>query len=545
MNLTETIKDLEIVENYKVKENPLNLIKGEFLSIKTKEGSIAKLKLNFAQKKFIELISTLRKLNKPIRIVILKARQLGISTLCDALIYAYTSQREGINSLVIADDIDGSNYLLEIIKLYQEKLDRHLKVSEKKSNEKKLEFDSLHSQILVDTANNDNAGRKYTYQYVHLSEVAFFPENKVVSLMSGLMQSIPLKTNTMVFAESTANGVGGYFYDLWNDAESGKSDWTPFFLAWYDNPDYSIEAIDFVLDKEEEKYKDDVFIKTGYSLTNGQMLWRRLVIKNNLRGDDVLFKQEYPAYPEQAFLVTGRNRFNIDKLVEIRGKCIKPIYNEGNWSVYKEPLPRNHYIIGVDVAEGLEKGDNSVAQVLDAITFEQVAKYRGKIEPDAFGRELALWGKKYNEALIAVEVNNHGLTTLTILKEIYSNIFYRKIYDKVSNEWTQKIGWQTSAKSKPFLIDHLATAIKDGIGIVSIDTINELMTFVINEDGTCSAQEGKYDDEVISLAIANQVYLEGTWKQETMERNIKPGSVAWELEQMEKEAKDWRSKYKG
>ena len=102
-----------------------------------------------------------------------------------------TSQQEGVNSLILADDIDGGNYLLDIIKLYHERSPEHLKPEEKKSNEKKLEFAKTHSQVLIDTANNTNAGRKYTYRYVHLSEVAFFPPNKVDEVMGGLLQTVP------------------------------------------------------------------------------------------------------------------------------------------------------------------------------------------------------------------------------------------------------------------------------------------------------------------------------------------------------------------
>ncbi len=527
------------------KRNPLWILESNYLFIKTKEGSIIPIELNFAQKRLLALIAELKNQNKPIRIVILKARQLGISTISDGVIYATTSQREGINGLIIADDVDGSNYLLDIVKLYHEKMPVHLKPIEKKSNEKKIEFEALHSQILIDTANNENAGRKYTYQCVHLSEVAFFPPNKVKALMAGLLQTVPMKPNTMIIAESTANGIGNYFQELWDSAEKGLNDWTPLFIAWFENPDYSSPAPKyFTLTPQEVKYKQDVLINAKCELSDDQMYWRRLVINNNLKGDDVLFKQEYPAYPMQAFLVSGRGRFNIDVLLDLKAKTIKPIRTEGNWEIFKEPVVGRSYIIGADVAEGLEKGDNSVAQIIDPIGLEQVAKYRGKIEPELFAYELKLFGIKYNEALISVEVNNHGLTVLTVLKDIYSNIFYRKIYDKEANQWTKKIGWQTSAKTKPFLVDNLSIAINGGLKINSLFTVDEHITFVINEDGTCSAQEGKLDDEVMSLGVANQAVIEGNWKDKVSEPKPEKDSLAAYLQEQEKNKDDWRSKYK-
>jgi len=173
---TETIPNISVEkqeeifkdEKAMVTSHPLLLVDQEFLSIKTKTQSIVKLKLNNVQRIVFSRIEKLFIEKKPIRLLVLKARQTGISTLLEAILYSLVSMTEGVNALVIADDIKGSNYIFEMQKLFHEKLEGHLKPMLAHSNEKKLEFEGIHSQVLIDTADNKNAGRKFTLRYVHL-----------------------------------------------------------------------------------------------------------------------------------------------------------------------------------------------------------------------------------------------------------------------------------------------------------------------------------------------------------------------------------------
>ena len=119
--------------------------------------------------------------------------------------------------------------------------------------------------------------------------------------------------------------------------------------------------------------------------------------------------------------------------------------------------------------------------------------------------------KMYNDAYIAPEGNNHGLTTIrSILNEEYWNIFNTKIYDKVNDEITKKIGWYTTRKTKPLAIDKLSEYIRERyFGMWDFDIIEELYSYVIDDKGGTNAQEGKHDDCVMALAIALQAFLEG------------------------------------
>ena len=148
----KTTEEIREEEARLIGENPFNLVRHGFLTIKTKIKGIKKL---FYSK-------------KPLRVLVLKARQMGISTIIEAVIYAFVSRMRGINAFVIADDLEGANYIFEMQKMYQEYLGKYLKPRIKHSNEKKLAFAGLNSQILIDTADNPNIGRKFTIQFGHL-----------------------------------------------------------------------------------------------------------------------------------------------------------------------------------------------------------------------------------------------------------------------------------------------------------------------------------------------------------------------------------------
>lgn len=173
--------------------------------------------------------------------------------------------------------------------------------------------------------------------------------------------------------------------------------------------------------------------------------------------------------------------------------------------VWETPNSEDRYVIGADVAEGLAHGDYSCAQVLNVRSGAQVAMWHGHIEADMFADELSKLGRWYNNALIGVEANNHGLTTVTALRNLrYPSIYRDRTVDKVTSKQTNRLGWFTSRTSKPLMIDELAMALRnDELGIYDKRTIAELKTFVRNDKGQMSGSP--HDDTVMSLAIANQM----------------------------------------
>src|SRR3990167_1921589 len=237
MNLEQTsLEQLSKLAEIKLyQREPLELVRSGRLFIRTKSGEIKPFVPNFAQNIVLELIEKRIKEGKPVRIRLLKARQLGFSTLFEAIIYAFTSRREGFHSLVIADDEDGSKELFEMNKLYHERLEGEFKPELKKSNEIALEFGGLKSRIDIDTSRNKNAGRGSTYQIVHKSESSRFAFPKEVNL--GVASAVPDIPGTMIFDETTANGLNFYFDDVQKSLK-GEDGYDFIFIPWFYNPEY-------------------------------------------------------------------------------------------------------------------------------------------------------------------------------------------------------------------------------------------------------------------------------------------------------------------
>lgn len=522
-----------------------------FLKIRDKKSNLVPFKPNTAQLKFNSIIEEDTKDGKPKRYIILKARQLGMSTFTEGYIYHDTSNNELRNSLIIAHEDKATTNLFNMSKLFYEECPLAIRPMKKYSNGKELSFENptanesekindpgLRSKITIATAGTADTGRSGTYHNIHVSEIAFFPDAK--NTMTALMQCVPNEPNTFVCLESTANGIGGYFYDMWYAACAGENDFTPIFFPWFEDPEYTMEFptkrmrtsfIKKVNETHEDEsgkivYTEEYLLKEQFNLTYEQLNWRRWCIANNCGGDEEMFKQEYPSTPDEAFISSGRPRFDLKAVKQYEMKAKDPKFvcdllrngshismnehSKGCFKIWIPPEDGMTYSIGADVAEGLERGDYSVAIVMDE-DLNVCAKWRGHIDPDLFGDELIKIGLLYNEAYIAVENNNHGLTTLKALanKEYY-NLFYSKSYDKFNDTVSKKLGWSTNKKTKPIAIDRLAEYIREMfLGLWDMDIIGELYSYVIDEKGATNAQEGKHDDCVMSLAITLQAFLEG------------------------------------
>ena len=261
---------------------------------------------------------------------------------------------------------------------------------------------------------------------------------------------------------------------------------------------------------------DNEFVKKKY-YWNWEYTEEQMKKKKEEIGE-LLFAQEYGC----DFLSSGRNVFdtislrrqekNILKVGDTNKSIIENqedfvVKQEEDWTIYRDPEKDGIYSIGVDVSEGVEGGDFSVAVIFDRRTGEEVAMYRGYIPPDRLGDLLNRWGRKYNNALLVVEVNNHGLTTITVLKQrMYPNLYFRsgKI-ETLGVETTDKIGWKTTMVTKPLLIDELSQALRrNEIIIHSEKTLDEMLSLVYNNNGDMTVPTGMHDDTIFATAIALQ-----------------------------------------
>ena len=499
----------------------------EELMIQNKAGQMIPLKLNPLQLRLYQEIQRQRASGQPVRIIILKARQIGFSTATAALFYQRAATMPNHNGMIVAHKADASTNIFNKSKLFWEMSRPEVRPLKKTSNAKELLFENpstkqedkltdpgLRSRILIETAGNRDAGRSATIHDLHLSELAFWPyaEQTLISLM----QAVPNLPETTIIIESTANGVGGAFYKEWRRAKAGQSAFVPLFFPWWEHQEYCLHDPDFLPTPEEEA------LAQTYGLSLDQLAWRRWCIRANCGGDENVFAQEYPANDEEAFLLSGRPVFDmrallraeqaapeaqLGRVAEINGLA-QFTADSSYLRLYHPPRNGAEYVIGIDVAEGLAGGDWSVMAVLERNSLELAALWRGHIDPDLLGREAVLLARYYQGALLAPEANNHGIAVINAIKrENYGRMYRQRDPDtgKLSERW----GFSTTSRSKPLAINLLAKLIReDAERLQDKLLIGECMSYAYDDKGHTNAQPGCHDDCVMAMAIAVAVCCE-------------------------------------
>lgn len=509
------------------------------LKIRTKDARIVPLVLNRAQRRFIKAVLQQWQETGRIRVIILKARQLGLSTVWGGFMYWWVSQHRATKGIVVTHKAEASTALFDMTKRFHSECMPFLKPSTARANARELKFDKLDSGYMISTAGADTVGRGETLQIAHLSEVGLWPKAKSREIMNGLLEAIPNEPDTFVAIESTARGMSGPFYEQWQGAVAGTTGFLPVFIPWFEDDKYRDDVPDdFSRTKEEDELCDRVYAEYGVHLDDGQLTWRR--IKIALTGLP-LFNQENPTFPEDAFLTSGAPVFNLIKLADRRDNGPDILHRmdycpieqsfrpdpRGRLMLYRELDPTGEYTIGVDVSKGTggeqdnAEGDWSVAQVLDSKK-RQVAVWRGKVEPDYLATILYHLGQLFNEARMGIEFNNHGILPNTLLfktgimvggeLKTYNNLYTREVYDKQTDETKEELGFYTDVKTRPLIIDELRQAVRDEIiELNDKTTIDEMISFVADpKTGKIEAEVGCHDDTVMALAIANHIH-EGCW----------------------------------
>ena len=489
------------------------------VQIRTKDATLVPLVLNRAQRRFVDAVEQQWRDEGKVRVIVLKARQMGLSTVIGAWMYWRTSQNKAMKAFVLAHKADATASLFDMTKRFHDLCPPILRPSTKYAGRKELTFDRLQSAYMVATAGGDSIGRAETLTSLHASEVAFWPVGSARDNWNGLTKAVPNVPGTAIFVESTANGVTGVFYDLWQGAVSGTNGFIPVFLPWFIQPEYTdVASEDFRRSPDEEDLAALVLAEYGETLTDGQLAFRRREIALTSRDQ---FRQEYPSFPQEAFLTTGMPVFNPDVLAQMELQDARQAdetyaFENGAWAPnsrgkLSEFYPvnlRETYYIGADVAMGVRGGDYSVAQVLDSQK-RQVAIFRDHVHPDYFADILNALGRRYNDARLVVESNNHGiLPNQRLAKDLaYPNLFLRETIDKLTEVVKETPGFDTNAKTKPLIIDELRATLRDReMTLHDRSTFSEMRTFTVSESGKLEAEDGQHDDTVMALALANHIH---------------------------------------
>jgi len=281
------------------------------LKIRTKSGAIVPFILNEGQLYLDRKIEQQKREKGFIRAIILKGRQLGLSTYIQGRGYQKVTNHIGMRAFILTHDSDATNNLFEMAQRYHQYCPEEVKPGLDTSNAKELLFGGLESGYKIGTAGNKGVGRSSTIQFFHASEVAFWPN--AAEHAKGILQAVPSEPGTEIFFESTANGVGNYFHEQWQLAETGQSDFIPIFIPWYWQKEYRRSVPeDFTLTDEEEE------LSRIYDLTAHQIMWRRYkIVELSVGGFDGSkgFMQEYPCNPVEAFQTSGEDVFIAPEIV--------------------------------------------------------------------------------------------------------------------------------------------------------------------------------------------------------------------------------------
>jgi hypothetical protein len=288
------------------------------LQIRTKGEQTVPFVLNEAQTIIHERLEQQKREKGFVRALILKARQQGASTYIAARFYHRTSLHTNVNTYILSHEQASSDALFTIVDRYQ----RHNPFAPVvgSANVKELEFKKLDSSYQVATAGQKAGGRGRSVSLFHGSEVAFW--TNAADHFASSVQAVPLMPNTEIVLESTANGIGGEFFKRWQKAEAGDGDYIAVFIPWFTSSEYSREPGPYfeISTEAPEGGMSEATLVELFGLTTAQLAWRRAKIEEI---GEHLFKQEYPATAQEAFVSQGEGPY-IEAEYVLRAQKCKP-----------------------------------------------------------------------------------------------------------------------------------------------------------------------------------------------------------------------------
>lgn len=357
-------------------------------------------------------------------------------------------------------------------------------------------------------------------QNLHISEWCFVKDTRIQSTLGAINQQ-----TTHISGETTGNGIGNDGYELYMDSTYGKNDrnFVTSFSPWFFQPEYRIplNGMEVKRNNDENKMADYVKRTYGIVIDDEQILFRRRA-KKDLKG---LFPQEYPETDEDAFMMTGAKFFDQKKIKvlmrEARDWAAENTpYKETEDEIYWEkPKTRCNYVMGVDTSEGAN--DYSCIKVLNVTERCEAYRFRARVGVDYLYKKCDAVGRKFMNALLAVERNNHGHAVILGLQKDckYPNLYQEERKQKLVGNRVEKFkfGWDTTGITKPIMYDQLKYALEgdsqeDEEHFLSLLTfydqilLDECLT-IEESGGKINAVAGKHDDDCVATAIALQMYI--------------------------------------
>lgn len=480
LQLGETLDESDGAERRSVR------LAREFLRIRDRSGGESALEANPVQLQFER--------DRKAHNIILKARQMGITTWVAGRFFLKTITARGVLTVQVAHTLDAAQSIFRMVQRFYDCLPEEWRkgaLKRSRANVRQMVFPELDSEFRVLTAADPNCGRGLTISNMHLSEVSRWPGDAAATL-AGLRAA--LVPGGELVMESTPNGACGCFYEEWQQA--AESSVQQHFFPWWMEPAYVSAPV-------TDMREDELELVRKHNLSPAQIGYRR-GLESRYRGMRV---QEYAEDPELCFRTFGDCCFELEPIERRLGEIEPPVstrYN-GTHQVYLPPQPGRRYIVAVDPAGGGSEGDYAAVQVIDVESGMQCAEMQRRLRPSELAAAVASLGREYSTgptpALLAVERNNHGHGVLAHLagRENYAPLF----------EMRGHPGWDTSSTTRPEMVAHLGSLLADRPELFrSRRLLEECRTFVNRRDGKAAAANGAHDDCVMAMAIAQSVRSE-------------------------------------
>ena len=463
----------------------------ENLFIRAKGGEPNLIRLNPVQREYSRVCLE----EKSRKNIVLKARQVGITSYIAARFFVQTVTRKGALTMLVAHNQLAAEEIFRIVHRFWDHLPKALRTGPLKtshSSARELVFPGLDSAFSVTSA-DENTGRGRTIQNLHCTEVSRWGRDAAEALASLRSALVP---KGEIVLESTANGAWGAFYQEWQRAE--ETGYKRHFFPWWIEGSYRCKTgPSFEMTPEEAKFAK------AMGLDVEQIAWRREQW-STLRG---LAAQEFAEDAVECFRASGECVFElevVEKALEASGEPME-LKDNGRLAIWLPARPGVDYLIGVDPAGGGVHGDYSCAEVIDRKMGMQCAELHGHFSLKDLAAKLVLLGTEYNSAVVAVERNNHGAGVLAHLERMgYPHIYEEKGWN----------GWNTTALTRPAMIETLVAVMMEAAEMFrSARLWNECRTFVRTANGRPQAASGAHDDCVMAMGIALAVRDAGIgWK---------------------------------
>jgi hypothetical protein len=480
LTLFHPLLDLEVRTDFTFRE----LLMATLLKVRNKSGHSVRFVLNDAQKEIDRNWSN--------RNIILKARQLGITTYVAARFFIDTVTRPGTLTVQVAHDQRSAEDIFRIVHRFQENLPEPLQkgaLKTSRANTRQLVWQRLDSEYRVETAADPNAGRGTTIRNLHCSEVARWMRDGAEALTS-LRAAVP--PGGQIVLESTPNGASGPFYSEWQRA--GETGFVRHFLPWWLETAYRVPGV-----AAGDLNEDEAQLQDLYGLDDEQIVYRRQMKADHRR----MFAQEFAENAEDCFIASGNCLFDID-IVEERLKTCAANEDERakELTVFMPPQKGRQYIIGVDPAGGGIDGDYGCAEIIDRTWGIQCAELHGHFQAHEFAKKVVQLAREYNNAFVVVERNGLGLATL---EHIVHTERYPHLYCN-----GRETGFNTNSATRPALLETLGRVVHTSPTLFSSTRfLRECRTFVRQENGSPRAAAGSHDDTVMAMALAHLIRDQG------------------------------------